>query len=224
MIDLARWKGFSLAQRVKWPMHFCNRLHAAGERASEHSSRASVSLPTGFPHSQSPRRSWSPRRPMRRRRPRPCRGESKAPRPATQVVATDTTPAATVTATVDANGNYTILGLTPVDLHGQRLKDATRSRRRCSSARPRSSTSCRRRDRAQAAQSSSRAAAVSEVRTQTVSTNITPAQIENLPQNKRNFLSFAALAPGVQVTAGRKCAGPGRRHRARSSPTSSSMA
>src|SRR6185295_9255474 len=41
-----------------------------------------------------------------------------------------------------------------------------------------------------------------EVRTQTVSTNITPAQIENLPQNKRNFLSFAALAPGVQVTPG----------------------
>ncbi len=43
---------------------------------------------------------------------------------------------------------------------------------------------------------------VREVRTQTVSTNITPAQIENLPQNKRNFLSFAALAPGVQVTPG----------------------
>ena len=44
---------------------------------------------------------------------------------------------------------------------------------------------------------------VREVRTQTVSTNITPAQIENLPQNKRNFLSFAALAPGVQVDSGR---------------------
>ncbi|HEX7929849.1 MAG TPA: TonB-dependent receptor, partial [Sphingomicrobium sp.] len=43
---------------------------------------------------------------------------------------------------------------------------------------------------------------VREVRTQTVSTNITPAQIENLPQNKRNFLSFAALAPGVNVSAG----------------------
>jgi len=34
---------------------------------------------------------------------------------------------------------------------------------------------------------------------QTVSTNITPAQIENLPQNQRNFLSFAALAPGVAL-------------------------
>jgi hypothetical protein len=34
---------------------------------------------------------------------------------------------------------------------------------------------------------------------QTVATNITPAQIENLPQNARNFLSFAQLAPGVQL-------------------------
>ena len=34
---------------------------------------------------------------------------------------------------------------------------------------------------------------------QTVSTNITPAQIENLPQSQRNFLSFAALAPGVSL-------------------------
>ena len=40
------------------------------------------------------------------------------------------------------------------------------------------------------------------VQAQTVATNITPAQIENLPQNKRNFLEFANLAPGVQVAAG----------------------
>ena len=37
------------------------------------------------------------------------------------------------------------------------------------------------------------------VQAQTVATNITPAQIENLPQNSRNFLSFAQLAPGVQL-------------------------
>jgi hypothetical protein len=37
------------------------------------------------------------------------------------------------------------------------------------------------------------------VQAQTVATNITPAQIENLPQNQRNFLSFAQLAPGVQL-------------------------
>ena len=34
---------------------------------------------------------------------------------------------------------------------------------------------------------------------QTVATNITPAQIENLPQSQRNFLSFAQLAPGVSL-------------------------
>jgi outer membrane receptor for ferrienterochelin and colicin len=38
-----------------------------------------------------------------------------------------------------------------------------------------------------------------EVRTQDVATSITPDQIENLPQDSRNFLSFAALAPGIQI-------------------------
>ena len=40
----------------------------------------------------------------------------------------------------------------------------------------------------------------SETRTATVSTNVSQAQIENLPQNDRNFLNFAALAPGVSVS------------------------
>jgi outer membrane receptor protein involved in Fe transport len=39
-----------------------------------------------------------------------------------------------------------------------------------------------------------------EVRTATVATNVSAAQIENLPQNDRNFLNFAALAPGVSVS------------------------
>jgi len=39
-----------------------------------------------------------------------------------------------------------------------------------------------------------------EVRSATVTTNVTPEQIENLPQNDRNFLNFAQMAPGVQVT------------------------
>ncbi len=39
-----------------------------------------------------------------------------------------------------------------------------------------------------------------EVRTAQVTTNVTPEQIENLPQNDRNFLNFAALAPGVSVS------------------------
>lgn len=41
-----------------------------------------------------------------------------------------------------------------------------------------------------------------ETRTATISTNVSQAQIENLPQNDRNFLNFAALAPGVSVSPG----------------------
>lgn len=36
-----------------------------------------------------------------------------------------------------------------------------------------------------------------EMETSEVATNVTTRQIENLPQNDRNFLNFAALAPGV---------------------------
>ncbi len=38
-----------------------------------------------------------------------------------------------------------------------------------------------------------------ETKTSEVATNITRDQIENLPQNNRNFLNFAALAPGIRV-------------------------
>jgi hypothetical protein len=37
-----------------------------------------------------------------------------------------------------------------------------------------------------------------ENKTSEVATNVTQAQIQNLPQNNRNFLNFAALAPGIQ--------------------------
>ena len=38
-----------------------------------------------------------------------------------------------------------------------------------------------------------------ETRTSEVGTNVTQTQIENLPQNNRNFLNFANLAPGITV-------------------------
>jgi len=38
-----------------------------------------------------------------------------------------------------------------------------------------------------------------ETRTSEVGTNVTQEQIENLPQNNRNFINFAALAPGIRV-------------------------
>ena len=41
-----------------------------------------------------------------------------------------------------------------------------------------------------------------DVRTSEVGTSVSQQQINNLPQINRNFLNFAALAPGVRVTEG----------------------
>ena len=41
-----------------------------------------------------------------------------------------------------------------------------------------------------------------DLKTSQIATNITATQIRDLPQNDRNFLNFAALAPGVRVNAG----------------------
>lgn len=39
-----------------------------------------------------------------------------------------------------------------------------------------------------------------DTRSSAITTNITPQQMDNLPLNNRNFLAFAALAPGVRFT------------------------
>ena len=117
----------------------------------------------------------------------------------TQVVATDTNTGRKAVGTVDATGNYTILGLNPstytVTVEGRDAQQTTLLVGQTAVV-----------DFLPKAPEGGAVVVTGrrlrEVRTQTVSTNITPAQIENLPQNKRNFLSFAALAPGVQVTAG----------------------
>lgn len=49
--------------------------------------------------------------------------------------------------------------------------------------------------------------ALLETKTSEQATNVTTVQIENLPQNNRNFLSFAALAPGVRFTDNQDDAG-----------------
>ncbi|HKB81389.1 MAG TPA: TonB-dependent receptor, partial [Thermoanaerobaculia bacterium] len=40
-----------------------------------------------------------------------------------------------------------------------------------------------------------------DTKTSEVSTNVTTQQIENLPQDSRNFLNFAAMAPGIRLSA-----------------------
>jgi outer membrane receptor protein involved in Fe transport len=41
---------------------------------------------------------------------------------------------------------------------------------------------------------------LSDIRTSEVATNVTQEQLQYLPQNSRNFLNFAALAPGMRVS------------------------
>ena len=52
----------------------------------------------------------------------------------------------------------------------------------------------------QAVVSTATATAVTETRTSEVAMNVTRQQIDNLPQQDRNFLNFAGLAPGITVT------------------------
>lgn len=116
----------------------------------------------------------------------------------TRVEAVDAATGQRSVGTVDANGHYQILGLRPstykVTAEGGSPQTATLQVGQsvtvdfgaaATTAGGRSIVVTGR--RSQPAQA------------QTVATNITPAQIENLPQNSRNFLSFAQLAPGIQL-------------------------
>jgi len=122
--------------------------------------------------------------------------------PGTQVVAVDNATGQRAVGKVGPDGNYVILGLRPstytVTVQGRApqtttvLVGQTVTIDFAETQAPGAAGSIvitGRRNRA-------------PVLAQTVATNITPAQIENLPQNQRNFLSFANLAPGVQVAAG----------------------
>lgn len=120
----------------------------------------------------------------------------------TQVVVTDTNTGQRVTTTVDANGDYQIVGLNP---SSYTVAIAGRPEQRVRLLLGQTANVDFLTDTAAAGSGDIVVRArrtIREVRTPTVSTSITTAQIENLPQNQRNFLSFAELAPGVSVTRG----------------------
>lgn len=135
-------------------------------------------------------------------------GHVEGAAPGATVTVTDTTTGRSVTATVNADGNYVIVGLRPstyqVQLSGGGEAETV--------VLPVGQTVNY--DLGSAADTSDSGGEIvvtgtrdrTEVRTATVSTNVSQAQIENLPQNERNFLNFAALAPGVAVspTAGNR--------------------
>jgi hypothetical protein len=118
----------------------------------------------------------------------------------TQVIATDTHTGQRSTGTVNAQGDYVILGLRPSDYS---ISVAGKPAQTTSLQVGQTVTV----DFVEAAATGGGGGNIvvtgrrsaQPTQAQTVATNITPAQIENLPQNQRNFLSFAQLAPGIQL-------------------------
>ena len=127
------------------------------------------------------------------------RGHVEAAPAGSTVTATDITTGQKVTATIGADGNYFIAGLRPstyrVSAAGSPPQDVSLQVGQTIAVDFEGKTGA-------SNEIVVTAGRVSQVRTATVSTNVSPAQIENLPQNDRNFLNFAALAPGVNVTQG----------------------
>lgn len=127
------------------------------------------------------------------------RGEGA--QPGTTVTVTDTVTGRVATTTVNQDGTFVIPGLRPstysvtgagepqqVELPvGQTVTIDAAPRTAAPSTEPGAIVVTGRRNR-------------QEVRSATVGTSISQAQIENLPQSDRNFLNFANLAPGVTVS------------------------
>lgn len=127
-----------------------------------------------------------------------------------QITATNTANGAVRRVNADANGNYALVGLQP----GTYRIDATAAGASTSKvvsvqvgqATTLNLTGAAPAPTAPVADATNletvtvTAAALIETKTSEVATNITQTQIENLPQNNRNFLNFAALAPGVTIT------------------------
>lgn len=120
--------------------------------------------------------------------------------PGTIVSATDANTGQVFRGTVNAQGNYTIVGVRPSNYHvvaqGAPAQDVNVPVGQIVIV-----------DLGEPAPTGGNNEIVirgtrsrNEVRTSSVSTNVSTAQMENLPQNDRNFLNFAALAPGVTVS------------------------
>ncbi|WP_454882883.1 carboxypeptidase regulatory-like domain-containing protein [Sphingomonas oryzagri] len=123
-----------------------------------------------------------------------------------KVIATDAVTGQRVTSTINASGNYIFVGMRPstyrVQLENGAPQDITL---------PVGQTATLDINTGTAPGGSSTGTkggeivvkgvrARNEVRTAEVATNVSQLQINTLPQNDRNFLNFAALAPGVAVS------------------------
>jgi hypothetical protein len=112
------------------------------------------------------------------------------------VTVTDTNTGHQDTAKVDANGNYIIVGLPPSTYRvssGDKTAEVVVPLGQAVTADLVAEAATTK----DIVVTGSRAR---DVKTPTVSTNISRFQLENLPNGDRNFLNFAALAPGVTVS------------------------
>jgi hypothetical protein len=128
--------------------------------------------------------------------------ESGNPFPSAEVVATNTASGFRHTATAAGDGTFLLPGLTPgsyrIDVSAPSYKGATRD----ITVRVGQTLDVDFRltpDLVLVESITVLGSAAVETRTPEVATNVTPEQIETLPQNDRNFLNFAALAPGVSL-------------------------
>jgi hypothetical protein len=129
--------------------------------------------------------------------------EGGNPFPTAEIVATDVASGFRHTATAGADGTFLMPGLTPgsyrIDVTAPSYKGATKEM----TVRVGQTLDVDFRltpDLVLVESITVMGAAAVETRTPEVATNVTPEQIENLPQNDRNFLNFAALAPGVSLS------------------------
>jgi outer membrane receptor protein involved in Fe transport len=123
--------------------------------------------------------------------------------PTAEVVATNTASGFRHSATAGADGTFLMPGLTPgsyrIDVSAPSYKGASRE----ITVRVGQTLDMNFRltpDLVLMEEITVMGSAAVETRTPEVATNVTPMQIESLPQNDRNFLNFAALAPGVLLS------------------------
>jgi len=129
------------------------------------------------------------------------RGHVEGAKAGATVTVTDLNTGHTDTGRVDANGNYNIVGLAPSTY---RIQSASASQTVVVPL-GQSVTVDLGTAAAAAATSGGReivvvGARTKDVKTPATTTNVSRFQIENLPNGDRNFLNFAALAPGVTVS------------------------
>ncbi|MEA2463205.1 MAG: hypothetical protein QOJ98_952 [Acidobacteriota bacterium] len=126
--------------------------------------------------------------------------EGGNPFPTAEVTATSVSMGYRHTATAGADGSYVLNGLTPGIWRVEVVAPAYRGTSRDLSLLVGQTVDADFRLRPDAVLTEEMtviASAPVETASPEVATNVTRQQIENLPQNDRNFLNFAALAPGV---------------------------